>query len=63
MYVRRVGTYPYPEEKCQFKRILEQDDMNQYENQSRPVEPKVIVWRLNHQVSFYCNVLLGNIMG
>ena len=40
--------YPYPEENCYLKSILEKDKVNQQEDNAGTMEPEVIIWRLNN---------------
>ena len=37
--------------------------MNQQENNPGPMEPEMIVWRLNYQITCNCHRFLGNLMG
>ena len=42
-YASKEFTYPYPEKKCYLKGILEKDKVNQKEDNTGPVKPKVII--------------------
>lgn len=41
--VRDIVFYPYPGEEGHFKRILEEDDVNEAEDEARPVEPEMVI--------------------
>jgi hypothetical protein len=55
--------YPYPEEKCYFKRILKDDVMNERKNNPGSMEPEVIIGRLNYQRPWKCYMFLSNLKG
>lgn len=56
-------SYQYEEEEGKFEWVLEQDDVNEDEDDPRPVKPEVIIRRLDDYVSFDSHVLLGDLMG
>lgn len=55
-------SYPYPEKKCNLKRILEKDKMDQEEDDAGPTKPKVRIRWLNYQFTFYGCMFLSNLM-
>lgn len=60
--VRDIVFYPYPGEEGHFKRILEEDDVNEAEDEARPVEPEMVIWRLNHQITCHHHVSLSYLL-
>lgn len=56
------AAYKDPEEECNLKGILKQDKVYQIEDNSWPVEPKVIIWRHNYQIPFNCRMFFSNLV-
>ena len=55
-------SYPYPEKKCNLKRILEKDKMDQEEDEAGPMKPKVLIRWCNYQITFYGHMFLSNLI-
>lgn len=56
-------TYQYPEEEWELKRVLEEDEVDEVQDDPRPPEPEVLVWWLHDQIALDRRVPRGYIVG
>lgn len=54
--------YQYPEEKWNLEGILREDKVNQVQYKMWPVDPEVIIWWLDYQITFNYWMLFGNLI-
>ena len=55
--------YQYPEEKCNLKCILKEDEVDQVKDNPRLAEPEVFIWWFYDHITLDRCVLLSYIMG
>lgn len=55
--------HQYPEEECDLKGVLEEDEVDQEQDDPRPPEPEVVIWWLYDQIALDRGVLLSYILG